>query len=67
MLCYCEPTKGILPADQEAIEAIKSLEQSSITFNDQDGTCELNQSYQPPLPPKTYQEMIHTIIDWLVD
>ena len=54
-LCYCKPTKGILPADQEAVEAVISLEQSFTTLNDQDGTSESSQSEQPSLPPKMYQ------------
>ena len=48
-------TKGTLPADQEAADAVMSSEQSSITTNDQDDTSESSQPDRPPLPPKTYQ------------
>ena len=43
---------GILPVDQEAAEADRSLEQLSMTSNDQDGTSESSQSDRPPLPPR---------------
>ena len=58
ILCYCKPTKGILPADKEALEAVMPLKQSSITLNDQDDTSESSQSDQPPLLPKTYQDVV---------
>ena len=47
---------GILPADHEAAEAAVSLEQLSVTSNDQDGAycSESSQSDRPPLPPKMY-------------
>ena len=47
-------TIGILPVDQEAAEAVKSLEQFSMTSNDQDSTSASSQSDRPPLPPKMY-------------
>ena len=45
---------GILPADQEEVEAALSLEQLSITSNDQHGTSDTSQTDRPPLPPKMY-------------
>ena len=47
---------GILPENQEAGEAAVSLEQLSMTSNDQDGAycSESSQLDRPPLPPKMY-------------
>ena len=45
ILCYCKlKIKGILPVDQEAVEAVMSLEQPSTTLNEQDSISESSQS-----------------------
>ena len=47
---------GILPEDQEVSDAAMSLEQLSVTSNNQDDTSESSQSdrSRSPLPPKMY-------------
>ena len=53
VLCYCKPTKGILPE-----EAAMPTEESSMISerDDQDSTwsSESNQPDQPRLPPRMY-------------